>query len=262
MKKISSKDNSIVKEAASLNEKKYRDSLGLYLIEGPNLVREYIEFGGRPRFIFLKAGASEEAARIAESSEELTAVYELSSDAFMKLSSGPSPQGIVAAAEKSDETAASFLAKVKDKNILVLDRLQDPGNVGTLIRNSEAFGFGGVVMIKGSADPYQPKCVRAAAGSIFRHPILFCKDGDEAISLLKAAGKTVYSACMNGEVMITKADLRKNTAIVIGNEGNGISDDILSSSIGLSIPMEGHTESLNAAVAGTIIMYESKRQRE
>jgi TrmH family RNA methyltransferase len=262
MNTISSKDNQIVKEAASLKEKKYRDALGLYLIEGPNLVRELMDFGGRPRFIFLKAGAGEEAQAIARKAEKLTAVYELSAEAFAKVSSDSSPQGIIAAAEKDFLKSDEFFRRAGDGNVLVLDRLQDPGNVGTLLRSAEAFGFAGAVLVKGCADPYQTKCVRAAAGSILRFPMLFCDSGKEAAKVLRGAGKKLYAACMEGEVSLYDAALERNTAVIIGNEGNGVSEELISEAERLYIPMYGATESLNAAIAGTIIMYEAKRQNK
>lgn len=261
MKTIASKDNSIVKTAASLKEKKYRDALGLYLLEGPNPIREYMDIGGRPRFIFIKAGAGEELQKIAASAKEPTAVYELSEDAFLKIPSPGNPQGIIAVAEENILSEKEFMEKTGNRNILVLDRIQDPGNTGTLLRTAEAMGFGGAIFIQGSADPYQPKVVRAAASSVFRLPMLFVKDAEQALALLAAAGKSVFSACMTGDVSADKADLRQNAAIVIGNEGNGVGKVFLKSSKRVFIPMEGKTESLNAAVAASIIMYESKRQR-
>ena len=261
MKTISSANNSTVKEAASLKEKKYRDSLGVYLIEGPNLVGELLDHGGKARFIFLMAGADAEAQEIAQRAEGLSAVYELSREAFMKIASDQNPQGIMAVAEKKDMSLEDFFGAVGNRNVLVLDRLQDPGNVGTLIRTAEAMGFGGAVLIKGTADPFQPKAVRAAAGSILRFPVLQCGSGKEAAVLLKTAGKKLYAACMEGSVRICDADLEENAAIILGNEGNGISEELKAVSETMYIPMDGNTESLNAAAAGTIIMYEAKRQR-
>ena len=261
MKSISSPNNSIVKEAASLKEKKYRDTLGLFLVEGPNLVKELLDQGGKARFIFLKAGAGAEAQEIALKAEGLAAVYELSPDVFSKIASDKSPQGIVAVAEKKTIGPEEFFRETGNKDLLVLDRLQDPGNVGTLMRTAEALGFGGALLIKGTADPYQPKAVKAAAGSVLRFPFIFCEDGKEAVSLLKAAGKKLYAACMTGSVCVRTADIKENAAIVLGNEGNGVSDELIAASERLYIPMDGGTESLNAAAAGTIIMYEAKRQR-
>jgi len=261
MKTITSKDNSIIKEVASLREKKYRDKLGLYLVEGPNLVKEAMDYGGRPRFIFIKVGAGDEVLEIARLAEKTSTVYELTEDAFMKISDTQNPQGIIAVVEKHEYSSQSFFEMLGSGNVLVLDRLQDPGNVGTLIRMSEAMDFKGVVFIKGCADPYQPKVVRAAAGAIFRTPMLFLEDASECIDVLKAHNKTTYAAFMNAKLRVMDADLRENAAVIIGNEGSGISKEFENNTEKLMIPMSGKTESLNAALAGTIIMYESKRQK-
>lgn len=258
---ITSKDNQIIKEVSSLREKKYRDKLGLYLIEGPNLVKELMDFGGRPRFIFIKVGANDEVRNIVSNADETSTVYELTEDVFGKISDTLNPQGIVAVADKTEYSVNTFFNSVMDGNVLVLDRLQDPGNVGTLIRLSEAMGFKGVIFIKGSADPYQPKVVRAAAGAILRVPMLFLDSAEECIELLNRYNKKIYAAFMDADKVVSEADLKKNVAIIIGNEGSGISKDFEKKSEKLMIPMSGKTESLNAAIAGTIIMYESKRQR-
>ena len=264
MKQISSPENRIVKEAASLAEKKYRDRYGLFLIEGPNLVREAMQQGGRVRFIFTRAGAAaSEIIDLIDEAEGLgLAVYELAESLFAKVTLTQTPQDIAAAAEKRQTEAGEFFEKAKDGCILVLDRLQDPGNVGTLIRSAEAMGFKGVLAIKGTADPWQPKAVRAAAGSLLRLPVLICEDADQALDLLARAGKKVYTADMDGREACWDADLAKNAAVVIGNEGSGAGDKLKAAASLLSIPMDGAAESLNAAVAGSIIMYESMRQRK
>jgi len=261
MKSITSKDNSIIKEVASLQEKKYRDKLGLYLVEGPNLVKETMNYGGRPRFIFTKVGASDEVQEIAGLAETTSTVYELTEDVFMKISDTQNPQGIIAVVEKKEYTSQSFFESVADGNVLVLDRLQDPGNVGTLIRLAEAMDFKGVIFIKGCADPYQPKVVRAAAGAILRTPMLFCEDANQCINELSKHNKKAYAAFMNAKLRVMDADLKENSAVIIGNEGSGISKEFEEHTEKIMIPMSGETESLNAAIAGTIIMYESKRQK-
>ncbi len=264
MKQISSPENRIVKEAASLAEKKYRDRYGLFLLEGPNLVREAMQQGGRVRFIFTLAGADDAKIRsIAEEAESSgLAVYELAESAFAKVTLTQTPQAVAAVAEKRQMSAAEFFEKAEDGCLLVLDRLQDPGNVGTLLRTAEAMGFRGVLMIRGTADPWQPKVVRAAAGSLLRLPVLLCENAEQALELLAGAGKKVYTAAMDAKLSCFDAPLAKNAAVVIGNEGAGAGETLKSAATLLSIPMEGRTESLNAAIAGSIIMYESMRQRK
>ena len=263
MQTISSKDNRIVKEAASLLEKKYRDELGLFLLEGPNIVKEAMEEGGRVRFIFTKAGpCSEEIEEIVSISKERhLAVYELASEAFAKVTQTNSPQTIVAVIEKRQMTEDEFFEIIDDGNLIVLDRLQDPGNVGTIIRSAEAMGYKGVIAIKGTADIYQPKVVRSAAGSILRFPALFLEDDTELTRMCKRHGKKLYATSMHASKTIYDADLKNDVAIVIGNEGNGVSENLLAAAEGLAIPMEGKTESINAAISAAMIMYESLRQR-
>jgi len=259
---ISSKDNRIIKEAASLADKKHRDELGEYLLEGPNIVKEAMQQGGRVRFIFIKAGAeSAEINEIISMAEERNlAAYELTSDAFAKVTQTDTPQSVAAVFEKRQMQADEFFNLVGDGNVLVLDRLQDPGNVGTILRSAEAFGFKGVISMKGTADVYQPKIVRAAAGSILRLPLLFASEAEEAEKLLEKHGKTVLVASMEGE-SISKTDISSGIAVIIGNEGNGPSEAFRRNAGTISIPMSGQTESLNAAIAASIIMYESQRQR-
>ena len=264
MKQISSPENRIVKEAASLAEKKYRDRLGLFFLEGPNLVREAMQQGGRVRFIFTRAGAAspEITALIDEAEAKGLAVYELAESLFAKVTLTQTPQDIAAVAEKRQTEAGGFFEEVKDGCVLVLDRLQDPGNAGTLVRSAEAMGFKGILAIKGTADLWQPKAVRAAAGSLLRLPLLLCEDAEQALELLRRAGKTVYTADMDGQLPCWDAQLAKDAAVVIGNEGSGASSELKAAAQLLSIPMDGNAESLNAAVAGSIIMYESMRQRK
>lgn len=263
MQVISSKDNRIIKDAASLSEKKNRDELGLYLIEGPNIVKEAMEEGGRVRFIFTRAGEqSDEIADILRIADEQDlAAYELTSDVFAKVTHTDNPQGIAAVFEKRQIDQNEFFEKAGSGNIAVLDRLQDPGNVGTILRTAEAFGFCGIVLMKGTADVYQPKIVRAAAGSLLRLPLLFLDSADEAVKLLTAHGKKIFAAAMNGKTILSDADLFSDAAVVIGNEGNGVCESFIENAETLSIPMEGKTESLNAAIAAATIMYESLRQR-
>lgn len=263
MQTLSSKDNRIIKEASSLSEKKYRDELGLYLLEGPNIVKEAMEEGGRVRFIFTRAGSvSAEISEILKTAEEKNlAAYELTGDVFAKVTHTDNPQDVAAVFEKRQTNPEEFFKEVGNGNIAVLDRLQDPGNVGTILRTAEAFGFKGIIVLKGSADVYQPKVVRAAAGSLLRLPILYAQSAEETLKLLRQNGKTAFAAAMNAKTDIDKADLKENAAIIIGNEGNGVSEEFLKNAITLSIPMEGKTESLNAAVAAATIMYESLRQR-
>ena len=256
---LSSKENRIVKDAAKLREKKYRDASGCFLLEGPGAVREAASQGGRLRFIFTRAGADLPELGI-ELDGQAPAVYETTEDVFAKLAGTESPQGVVAVAEIPKWKEEDLFAG-KGTNVLVLDRVQDPGNLGTLIRTAEAMGFAGALLLKGCCDPWSPKVVRSAAGSLLRLPVLQAEDPGAALALLKKHGKRCWCAVMDGETACCGADLAHDCAVVIGNEGRGACEEFLKACEGLRIPMEGRTESLNAAFAGAIIMYESLRQR-
>ena len=263
MNTISSPENRIVKEAASLAEKKYRDRYGLFLAEGPNIVKEAMQQGNRVRFIFTRAGAADaETAKLAEQAEDAgLAVYVLSEGAFDKVAQTLNPQAVCAVLEKQSLSPGEFFEKAGNGCLLVLDRLQDPGNVGTLLRTAEAMGFAGAVLIKGTADPWQPKVVRAAAGSLLRLPILLCEDAQQALELLAGAKKRLYTAAMDAQLACWNADLAQDAAIVIGNEGSGAGEQLKAAATLVAIPMAGRTESLNAAIAGSMLMYESYRQK-
>ena len=250
--------------AASLSEKKYRDREGLYILEGPNMIREALENSGKARFIFLKAeSTSDEAMEIAKNADaQGLAVYEVSDSVYNKVSQTESPQGILAILEKPQQNRESFFKNCGDGNLLIIDRVQDPGNIGTLLRTAEAAGMKGAVVIKGSGDPFSPKAVRAASGATERFPIIITESANDCISLLKGKGKKVFATAMAGSTVYYKADLRANAAIVVSNEGNGASQEILDGADEIiSIPMDGKTESLNVAMASGIIMFESRRQR-
>ncbi|MCR4805074.1 MAG: RNA methyltransferase [Clostridia bacterium] len=259
---IVSPDNKAVKLAASLAEKKHRDALGMYLVEGPNLVREALQQGIPIRFIFTGAEALsrraeiEEILQLAENSG--SAVCVLSERVFGKVSDTQTAQGIAAVCLKKAWREEDLF--FPGSCVLVCDRIQDPGNLGTLLRTAESCGFSGALLLKGCADPYGPKAVRSSAGCVFRFPVLLCESAGEALDMLARQRKRVWTAHMEG-APCWEAPLGKDIALVVGNEGNGADDAFLKGADRVSIPMEGQAESLNAAVACGILMYESLRQR-
>lgn len=142
--------------------------------------------------------------------------------------------------------------------MLILDRLQDPGNIGTMIRTAEAAGYSAIIAIKGTGDVTSPKVVRAAAGSVLRMPFFLAGSAGEAAEIVKSAGKKLVGTCITEAVPFYEVDMSSNTALIIGNEGNGMSDEFAAlADTNIMIPMKGQIESLNAAVAAGIIMYNS-----
>lgn len=257
MKTIKSKDNPIYKSVSRLKKKKYRDEAGLYLIEGYKPLADAVASGIKINLIIVKEGTS------FENEFDGAQVCMLDSRLFDGISETETSQGIVAVAEQSMYPAdmlSEFICKSED-NVVVLDRLQDPGNVGTIIRTAEAAGYGAVLVMAGTADVYSSKVVRAAAGSLFRMPVFYAGNNAEAICALKNADLTITATDISSETDYNDVELTKKIALVIGNEGQGVSEAFLKASdIKIRIPMAGAIESLNAAVAAGILMYQLRKK--
>jgi len=268
MVSILSPDNSIVKNAAKLAAKKHRDESACYIAEGPNLIREAMQQGIELCSLFfledhsMPDSRAEELNKLQGKAFEMKInTYSLGDEAFSKVAQTDNSQGALAIVKKKIYSKETFFYDPTG-NILVLDRVQDPGNIGTLLRTAEAAGFSGAMLLKGCGDVYAPKTVRAAAGTLFRLPLLFVATPAEAADILRENRKCIYAAAADAEKRYFDVSLSKNTAVVLGNEGNGISAEFLRQADCLiGIPMEGRTESLNVALAGGIIMYEAFRQR-
>ncbi|HHU18445.1 MAG: TrmH family RNA methyltransferase [Anaerovoracaceae bacterium] len=257
MKLITSSDNQTYKKAARLKQKKYRDEQNQYLIEGPNLVHEAYKCNIKIEMVLISEDYRDSGIFPNVQTVKVT------SGLFRKLSDTESPQGILAIVNKRAYTEAEFFAqKTASSNLIVLDRLQDPGNIGTILRTADAAGFNGAILIKGTADIFSPKIVRATAGSLFRLPVFMVESPKQAIILLKKYGKKIICTAPNCCNNYNDVDMQNDVAVIIGNEGNGVSDEFLIKSDYLvKIPMQGTIESLNAAVSAGILMYESVRQR-
>ncbi len=255
MKEIRSKDNPVFKAAVKLTKKKYRDAEGCYLLEGVKPLRDAIAMGIMPESVFIMEGIDID---LTLPENNMIIVDE---KLFGKLSSTEKSQGVVAVVKKKVYRESEFAEAVAGGNVVVLDRLQDPGNIGTIIRTAEAAGYKGILMISGSGDVYSPKVVRAAAGSLFRMPIIKAADADEAASMAKSMGLKLTVTCFEGAQDCFEADLTNSIALVIGNEGRGVSERLMElSDIRVKIPMAGSIESLNAAVAAGILMYQSQKK--
>ncbi|MCQ2551005.1 MAG: RNA methyltransferase [Clostridia bacterium] len=250
IRKIESLDNRIIKQCIKLQTKKYRDQEGRYLLEGPNLVEEAIKNGAKVEAILVK-----EDFNFDYQIPDID-IYFLGDRLFSKISLTDTPQGIMAIVKKQEPELDSFLKE--GGNVLVLDKLQDPGNVGTMIRTADAAGYYGVILVKGSIDVYSPKVVRSAAGSLFRVPIMYVDDYEKLEEILET--KTIVATGFNTDTYYYDVDLTKDIALVIGNEGNGVDERLMEKADQVvKIPMAGNIESLNAAVAAGILMYERNR---
>lgn len=237
---ITSLDNAKILDAAKLRDKKYRNATGKYLIEGVRLVNDALKYGAEIVEVFVRE------------SDEANFCYDnqtvVSDRVFAKLSDTVSTQGVIAVAKK---TAMAFSNPVG--NCLVLDQLQDPGNVGTLIRTAVACGFTDIYAVS-CVDLYSPKVLRSAMSAHFCINLHEDQDIEQVFASL--ADTTTVAADMNG-VNVFETDFSTQVALIVGNEGNGLSKYSRSHvKKTVSLPMANNFESLNVAVAGSVIMYQ------
>ena len=253
MREISSKDNKIFRLCEQLSQKKYRDKLGLYLIEGENLLEEAVKNGAAIKTVLM---CRDYRGSLFGTEDK---AFCLSDKLFEQLSQTETTQGIMAIVEKPELSPDLFLDR-GGGNFIVLDRLQDPGNIGTILRTADAAGYELAIVMKGTADVFSPKAVRAATGSLFRMPVVFMDSVDELMEFTRAAGKKLVATCFDTDRYYYDENLKGNIALIIGNEGSGISRELIEcSDLKIKIPMHGNIESLNASVAAGILMYEAVR---
>ena len=185
----------------------------------------------------------------------------VSEDVLAKMSDTKTPQGVLCLVKWPKYTLEDLLIR-RNGIFVVLEDLQDPGNLGTIIRTGEGAGIAGVIMTSNTVDIFNPKTIRATMGSIYRVPFVYVQDITEAIAKLQEADVTVYAAHLKGEGYYDTFDYTKGSAFLIGNEGNGLKEQTAEKAdTYVKIPMAGQVESLNAAIATTLFMYEAARQR-
>jgi TrmH family RNA methyltransferase len=254
---IISQDNKIYRLCIQLGQKKYRDRLGLYIAEGEKIVREAIQTG-RAKTVVMREDFKGSLDR------ENPAFVFMTGSLFSKIAQTETSQGILAIVEEPKFDRSTFLTAIsaRDSKVLVLDRLQDPGNIGTIIRTADAAGYVGLIVMKGSGDIFSPKVIRAAAGSLMRLPFYKAENEEEALSILSEANKVIVGTTPESGVVYDKADWSGGIALIIGNEGNGLSDIFKAATHrNITIPMNKEVDSLNAAVAAGILIYESIKER-
>ena len=178
------------------------------------------------------------------------------------MSDTQSPQGILCVVRQRRYALENMLKGDRPPLFLVLENLQDPGNLGTVLRSGEAAGADGIVMSRDTVDIYNPKVIRATMGSVYRMPFCYVEDLEDAIGQMKQAGTEVFAAHLEGKKSYDQCDYRKASAFLIGNEGNGLTERVSQlADVRIRIPMEGKVESLNAAVAASLLAFEAARQR-
>lgn len=245
MEQITSAQNSKVKNANKLKKKRDRDKTGQALIEGIHLIEEAYQSGIVIKQLFvIEPNRTDEALK--DYAEE---TFEINMKVAESLSGTITPQGFFAVIEKPkyDVTQA--------KQVLLIDRIQDPGNLGTLIRTSDAAGIDLIVMEKGTADPYQDKVLRASQGSVFHIPVIT----EDLKTFIADFNGPVYGTALENAQPYKEVASQDIFALLLGNEGEGVNKALLNeTSQNLTIPIYGKAESLNVAIAGSILLYHLK----
>lgn len=253
---ITSTGNQQMKNLMLLMKKaKARNEQGLFVVEG--------------RKMFLEAPDEQiEKVYVSESfykeNEEILIgrTYEVVSDSVFKtVSDTQTPQGIICLVKKPEYELEELFCGEKT-HLLILESIQDPGNLGTMMRTGEGAGITGIIMNQTTVDLFNPKTIRSTMGSIYRVPFYVSKNLSETIQTLKKRNMKVYAAHLKGKIQYDEPDYKSSVAFMIGNEGNGLTEETADlADIYIRIPMEGKVESLNAAISASLLMYETNRQR-
>lgn len=258
---ITSTANQKIKRIIKLQKKaKTRNEEGVFVVEGIRMMREAPE--DRIAELYVSESFLKKDSGIRD---ELLKKAEVVSDCvFSHMSDTKTPQGILGIIQRQVYTIDDLIEKKEGKTpfLIVLDHLQDPGNLGTILRTAEGAGVTGVILGKDCADLYQPKTIRSTMGSVYRMPAVCVDDIKKTVRMLKDKGIHTYAAHLDDSRYYDEEDYTMPTAFLIGNEGNGLSEEICAEAEHkIKIPMHGHVESLNAAMAAGVLMYEACRQR-
>ncbi len=265
-KMISSTSNPRIRKLCNWQSKaKERRKDGVFLAEGikmleeapPSWIREvYLTEDALKKIEHLPRDAKQVLDKLNKTG------YELVSDEVMKkCSDTQTPQGAIVVLDRPAYHREEMLSK-KDGLFLIIEDLQDPGNLGTIVRTAEGAGVDGIFLSKDTVDLYNPKTIRSTMGSVYRMPCLYVDDLSEVLRDMKKRGISAYAAHLSGTGMHYDFSYKKGTAFMIGNEGNGLKKETADlADCYLKIPMEGKVESLNAAIATSVLLYEAYRQR-
>ena len=251
MERIESANNKIIKLVSSLKIRKYRKEEGLFVAEGERLVVDGMKYL-HPEFIIVSESYKEKNFPVK--------TYEISDNLFKKISETVTPQGIIGV----------FKTQIKNeediplKNTLILNRLQDPGNLGTILRTAKACGFQNIIVDNECVDIYNPKTVRSSMSACFSLDIFSSQDIKATAERLKTKGFTLAGCVLDSDAKnLYSQELKTPVAFIIGNEGSGISEELKGlCDIKIIIPMEEGIESLNASVAASVVMYEFLRREK
>ena len=260
MKEITSKENSVIKHIVKLKEKKYRKEFGEYVVEGAKIVKEAIEEKAEIKYIIIDENAKSNDLIEKHLKQYLENIdyIQVPNNIFKIISDVEQPQGVLAVIGKNNKNND---VDYSSDLILALDDIQDPGNLGTIIRTADSVGLKQILISKGTADPYNSKVIRSTMGAIFRVNIIECDDLVKILKDVKENNFNIMVTSLQANKSIYELDLKQNV-VVIGNEAKGVSKEIIDLADNkVIIPMLGKTESLNASIATGVILYEYVRQK-
>jgi len=248
--RITSARNPRVLALKQLKTRADRLQANICLIEGEKPIREAMAIPGLLKSLWLSDGAGTKERAVCDRAE--CPVYSVPDSVLMAISSRRTPQGILAEAALPQPPQENGLGE----RIIALDRVQDPGNTGTILRTAAAAGFTGALLSEETVDPYSPKALQASAGSVFNLPVLVADIAD-ILGRLGKQGYSIITTELNGDPFFNRRNIAERFALVIGNEGNGVSAPLINiATHRLALPMTGRVDSLNAAVAAGIMIYD------
>ncbi|MEG6617054.1 RNA methyltransferase [Peptococcaceae bacterium 1198_IL3148] len=259
------RNNPKIKYLRKLSRRQFRQKEGKFFIEGIRFVEELLQSGWPVDALFYTVKLTESprgAELLAKAQQQNIDCWQIGADTLKEVTATDNPQGVLAQLAMPRHQLADMMCATIKPLVVLVDGVQDPGNLGTIIRTADAMGVSGVVLLKGTADLYNPKTLRATMGSIFHLPIIVAAEVDEVMDFLQANNIKLAVGDPHADVAVHEIDFTKPMAIVVGNEANGPTLTTVSrAEIKATIPMPGNAESLNAAVACSIMLYEAIRQR-
>lgn len=253
---IESKDNNLFKETKKLKERRNRTKEGKYLIEGFRLIQEAFKANMEIEYLMINEESEEKLDEYLYGYIEKDNIYIMKNNLFNILTSTETPQGAIAVVKNRE-----FKSDINGEFFLLCDKVQDPGNLGTIIRTAHAAGVDGIILTKGTVDIYNDKVIRSTMGSLFYVPIIQEDENLTFIKALKEDGFSLVATSLQESKDFFESDLKGKMILSVGNEGNGISDEVFKlADKKVKIPMPGGAESLNVAIATSIILFEKVRQ--
>lgn len=262
---INSLNNKYVKQVRMLSKRKQRWKDKQFVIDGIRAVKDALISQANIEFVLFSADVRDRygaTSLIDACLEKGLKVFEVDKRTMNDVTDTESPQGIMAVV--NFEVSHNEINLKDEANfVVILDRVQDPGNMGAIIRTADAFGVDTIVITKGCVDLYNPKTIRSTMGSVFHTDITFYDDNEKLIHDLKKKTVNIMSTTLNADYPCYSADFKESIALIIGNEGSGVCDYFVEAcDYTINIPMQGKAESLNAAIASSVVMYEVSRQRK